>query len=91
MALNDSDEDIVAVELSSGKRYLLQGHHRLAALYKAARDGVIPEHWLNDLPIAVLGYCGLVPEALALRVLTSGVDLTWDDLFPPDGAADSNG
>jgi len=75
-------ERILVLELPSGERFLYQGHHRIAALIKAAADGVIPSDWLDDIPVTAVRYNGDIPSALIRRVFTRGIDLLWTELFP---------
>jgi len=82
-SLDGNEEGIHVLVLPSGRTYLIEGHHRVAALIKAAEDGTIPQEWLDHIPVTMLVYRGNMPEALIRRVLTLGVDLTWADLFPP--------
>ncbi len=70
------------VVLPSGRAYLIQGHHRVAALIDMAQRGEIPMEWIDRLPVYVMHYNGDVPEAVVRRVLTLGYDLEWSDLLP---------
>ncbi len=76
------EESVLVLELSGGERLLLQGHHRIAALIKAAAEGIIPASWLDKIPVTVLRYKGPMPEALIRRTLLPPNKLTWPDLFP---------
>ncbi|MDO8462366.1 MAG: hypothetical protein Q7S98_05860 [Deltaproteobacteria bacterium] len=76
---------VTVLRLPSGKRLVIDGHHRLAALYQAAREGLIPREWLERIgPVREeTVVAGSTSEAVVDRVLTHGVRLTWDDLLPP--------
>ncbi len=82
--LNEGDP-LIVLELSD-RNVLLQGHHRLAALYKAAREGVVPAAWLERIPTKVIRYEGQLPEELVRGLLTLGNDLTWAALLPPQNS-----
>lgn len=68
--------------LPSGRAYLVQGHHRMAALIHMVLDGQLPADWLDHLPVRIMTYNGEIPEVIVRRVLTLGIDLEWADLFP---------
>lgn len=68
--------------LPSGRSYLIQGHHRMAALIHMALEGQLPMAWLDHLPVQIMRYHGEIPEVIVRRVLTLGIDLEWVDLFP---------
>lgn len=78
----DPVREIFVLSLDFGKRYLIQGHHRMAALYKAAEEGVIPKIWLYAIPVTLARYQGPLPERLLVRCMTLGVCLDWPELFP---------
>lgn len=73
---------VEALDIGEGPYLIIQGHHRLSALVMAASQGIIPRDWLTSLPIRVLSISALWPKALLRRILTRGVPLTWQDLFP---------
>lgn len=75
---------VAVLQFPSGHQLLLNGHHRGAALFQAARDGLIPASWLEDIPVRLYRYNGDMPEALVRRLATLGATLTWDDLLPPN-------
>lgn len=75
-------EPIGVLRFSDGSQYLMQGHHRMAALVVAVQRGVIPANWLDGLPLDLMTYTGDVPESYLKLMITGGADLTWDDLFP---------
>lgn len=76
---------ITILQLPSGIQIILQGHHRLAALIKAAREGIIPEDWLKQVPVKLLviteGFP--IPEPVILQIYAPAHMLTLDDLLPP--------
>jgi hypothetical protein len=83
------DRGRTLLRFSNGKQYPADGHHRLAALFKAARDGFIPTTWLARVPFRVHalpsplfeGKAWMTDE-LVQRALTLGCELTWDDVVP---------
>ena len=77
----DIDETAFVLEFQSGKRILRQGHHRVAALIMAVANGLVPENWLEKIPVVVSRYLGPVPQALVDRVIGRG---RWEDIFPDD-------
>ncbi|MDO8528237.1 MAG: hypothetical protein Q7T03_11225 [Deltaproteobacteria bacterium] len=77
------EQGVRVARMPSGKNFLVQGHHTIAALLLAAANGKIPREWLEAVPFNVMDLSGCVEEDLAIRFLTGGVTLTWPDLFPP--------
>ena len=71
--------------LPSGRAYLVQGHHRMAALIHMVLEGQLPVDWLDHLPVRIMTYHGEIPEVIVQRILTLGIDLQWADLFPQPG------
>ncbi len=64
------------------ENYLLEGHHRVAALIEAAAAGVIPMGWLNEVPFRVYSHPWTTSDIVTRIFLTGGVDLEWADFFP---------
>lgn len=82
IAQDEEPRGLKILELSNGERFLIQGHHRIAALLLAAERGDIPYQWLEAIPANICQYKGSLPEVLAKHILTKGVSLSWTDLFP---------
>lgn len=72
------------LSLADGRLYLVQGHHRIAALLMAAAEGIIPRAWLEEVPFVVTTDDFNHP-LIVKKILTLGVDLSWPDLFPAGG------
>lgn len=80
----EGNGNIEVLQLPSGHRLMMDGHHRSATLLRAAQDGLIPESWLQIVPATVFHYTGDMPEFLVRRLATLGATLTWEDLLPHD-------
>jgi len=76
----DTVADVKVLLLGDGSSYLIQGHHRMAALIMAGLEGLIPMDWLNGVPLHVMKTA--YHHALARPLVTRGVQLAWPDLFP---------
>ena len=75
-------DGVVLYEVDNGEYIVGEGHHRFAALIKAAHDGIIPADWLDSIPVnswPTKEY----PPAFTRKVLGMGAILTWPELFPP--------
>jgi signal transduction histidine kinase len=79
----DGNGNIEVLELPSGHRIMMDGHHRTATLLSAVRNDKIPETWLESIPVTIYKYTGDMPEPLVRRLATLGATMTWDDLLPP--------
>lgn len=78
---------VSAIQMPSGYRVLRNGHHRLAALVKAAREGIIPKEWLQQVPIELLVIKEdfPIPEPVFLQIYAPAHRLSMEDLLPPPG------
>ncbi|MDO8644007.1 MAG: hypothetical protein Q7S00_03445, partial [bacterium] len=76
------EPQIRVLEIESGERILIQGHHRVAALIVAASEGLIPPEFLDQIPVELYRYTGTTfPPAWVRHFLFLG-NLQWTDLFP---------
>ncbi len=79
-----SNQDILILQLPSGKQIIWNGTHHIAALLQVVREkGLDPDLWLSKVPVKLFVIRdGLIPEALILRAAPAH-ELTIDDLLPP--------
>lgn len=71
---------VKAIRFSNGDHLLIQEVPRFAALKKAADQGLIPQEWLDRIPVESISYNLVIPESFARQILTSGIDWTWEDI-----------
>lgn len=71
---------VKAIRFSNGDHLLIQEVPRFAALKKAADQGLIPQEWLDRIPVETISYNLVIPEFFARQILTSGIDWTWEDI-----------
>jgi hypothetical protein len=65
-----------------GFDYLMQGHHRIAALIEAAVSGLVPFGWLHKIPFRIYSHPWPATNMMENLFMTGGVELEWADLFP---------
>lgn len=78
-----SGSTVQVIETPQGKKYLICGLAKLAALKHAVDQGLIGRNWLDDIgPVTVMETNREISPHLIHRILTLGTDLTWENVIP---------